>query len=350
MNQLCNQIHSWIQQNRLISRVALTLSLVVTAGLLTFAKAQEKPKLFVSVLQTKSFVVGSRAPASGLYSYDGDTTWTHYGWKENRLNNMSYNPQNTNEMYMACGDGVFRTMDGGKNWRRMTGWSITEIENVAVDPFKPKNIYIASAYGVWRSNDSGASWDSSGVGIDSMYTQIMKIDQKSGSYLLVAGEGGIYRSTNGAHSWTHVGPVVAVRDIAQSKSDPDLWIAGTADHGAMISEDGGKTWRYLHGRLSGKTLYAVAIDPNDSRRMAVAGYETGIYISTNGGRSWIRRTRGLPTKNFHSLIFDPVVKGQLWAGSFDYGVYSTDNLGRSWKYRGLLGSQIWHMTFVRGTK
>ena len=337
--------------NRNFYRISLGITALLFSGLLSISQAQQKPRLYVSVLQTNNFVVGSGYSqyASGLFSYDGDTTWTHYGWAKNRLNNMSYNPSNPETMFMACGDGVFRSENGGKHWMRMTGWSITEVQNIVVDPHQPNNVYIATAYGVWRSNDNGASWDSSSVGLDSTYVQTIQVDHQNGSYLLTGGQGGIYRSTNGARSWTHVGPNVPVKDIKQSFSNPELWIAGTDNHGVLISRDAGKTWQFLRGRISGKTIYGVAIDPNDPNRMAAAGYETGVYISTNGGRSWIRRTRDLPTKNFHSLIFDPTVKGRLWAGTYNYGVYSTDNLGKTWKYRGLAFTQIWHMVFVEGT-
>jgi len=340
-------LNKWISNKHWIS--GLTAVMVITAVLscANGVRAQQKARLYVAVLQTNNFVVGRSTFPSGLFSYDQDTTWTHYGWSKNRLNGMSYDPANPDYMFMACGNGAFRTTDGGKNWKRTTGWSITEVEDVSMNPFRPNDVYIATAYGVWKTNNQGASWDSASVGLDSTFVQTIQVDQQNGSYILVGGQGGIYRSTNGAKSWEHVGPVgVPVRDIQQNKSQPDLWMAGTAKHGVLISRDAGKSWHFARGSVKKETIYAVATDPNNPNHMAAAGFETGVYISRNGGKSWSRHTKGLPTRNFHALIFDPQVKGKLWTGTYDHGVYVTTNEGKSWTYKGLAMSQVWDMVFV----
>lgn len=330
-----------------ISGIAMMLAAIILLLTANPTQAQKKARLYAAVLQTNNFVVGRSTFPSGLFSFDQDTTWTHYGWSKNRLNGISYDPANTDYMFMACGNGAFRTTDGGKTWRRTTGWSITEVEDVSVDPVRPNDVYIATAYGIWKTTDRGATWDSASVGLDSTFVQTIQVDQKDGSYILTGGEGGIYRSTNGAKSWEHVGPVgVPIRDIQQNTDHPDLWIAGTKGHGVLISNDGGRNWHFARGGVKSKTIYAVATDPNNPDHMAAAGYETGVYISRNAGKSWSRYTKGLPTRNFHALIFDPEVKGKLWAGTYNYGVYATANEGKSWTYKGLAMSQVWDLVFV----
>lgn len=320
--------------------------------------AQNTPKLFAADLETNNFVVGMKAQASGLFSFDHDTTWTHYGWHKIRNFGISSDPKDPNYIFMACGNGAFRTLDGGKTWRVTTGWTITEVQDVSIDPIQPDTAFIATAYGVWRTFNKGASWDSASVGLNDgydgpvpnqFYVQTIQVDQKNAGYILVGGEGGIHRSTDNAATWHKVGPAhVEIRDLQQSKVNPDLWLAGTENHGVLISHDGGKTWKYVRGHIDKDTIYGVALDEHNPDLMAAAGFQTGVFISTNGGRSWRQYKRGLPNLDFHSLIFDPVHKNRLWAGSVGNGVFSTDNMGKTWTYRGLKGAEIWDLVFIGG--
>lgn len=320
--------------------------------------AQSTPKLFVADLQTNNFVVGMKAQASGLFSYDHDTTWTHYGWHKIRNFGISSDPKNPDYIFMACGNGALRTLDGGKTWRVTTGWTITEVQDVSIDPVHPDTAYIATAYGVWRTFNQGASWDSASVGLNSsykglvpnqFYVQTIEVDRRNAGYILVGGEGGIHRSTDNASTWQKVGPEhVEIRDLQQSRINPDLWLAGTEDHGVLISQDAGKTWKYVRGRISRETIYGVALDPHNPELMAAGGFQTGVFISRNGGKSWKQYKRGLPMLDFHALIFDPIQKDRLWAGSVGNGVFSTDNFGKTWTYRGLKGAEIWDMVFIGG--
>ena len=324
------------------------------------AKSQDAPRLYVSSLQTNNFVVGMKAEASGLFSYDSDTTWTHFGWHKIRDFGISYDPGNPDFIFLACGNGALRTLDGGRTWRVTNGWKITEVQDVTIDPFHPDTAFIATAYGVWRTFDKGGSWDSASVGLNNgydgpipnqFYVQTIQIDQSKGNYILTGGEGGIHRSTDAATHWKKVGPeTVEVRDIQQSDSDPQLWLAGTEDHGVLITRDAGQTWHYANGRISKETIYAVSIDPHNPNNMAAAGYQTGVYISTNGGKTWSRHTNGLTMLDFHALIFDPVHKNRIWAGSVGKGVFMSGDLGKTWQYKGLNGAEIWDMVFIGGAR
>ncbi len=352
-------LNSSLQKSYRVTCLAIGITAAMVLSFTKGAGAQQKEHLYIAVLQTNNFVVHHNAMPSGLFSFDHDTTWIHYGWPKNRLNGISYDPSNTDYLFMACGNGAFHTTDGGKTWKVTSGWKITEVQDVTIDPFHPDSVYIATAYGVWRSFDKGATWDSASTGLNDgydgpvsnqFYVQTMQINQNKGDYILVGGEGGIHRSTDAAGHWHKVGPAeVEVRDIQQSKSDPDLWLAGTEDHGVLITHDAGRTWQYVKGRISKETIYAVAVDPHNPDNMAAAGYQTGVYISTNGGKTWRRYKKGLPILNFHAITFDPNQENRIWAGSVGKGVFMSDNLGRSWEYKGLNGAEIWDMVFIGGT-
>ncbi len=356
-----NSISGWkIPEFTIFCLLFLLLVLIISPGIV---RAQSAPRLYAAVVQRNNFVVGMKAPTSGLFGFDHDTTWTHYGWHKTRNFGISYDPGDPDFIFMACGNGALRTLDGGKSWRVTTDWTITEVQDVTIDPFHPDTAYIATAYGVWRTFNKGASWDSASTGLNDgydgpvpnqFYVQTIQIDQQKGAYILTGGEGGIHRSTDAAADWKKVGPAkVEVRDIQQSKSNPLLWLAGTEDHGVLISHDAGQTWHYVKGRIAKETIYAVAVDPDNPDLMAAAGFQTGVYISTNGGKTWKQHKKGLPILDFHALIFDPVQKDKLWAGSVGAGVFSSNldaSGGDSWHYAGLRNAEVWDMIFVGGAQ
>lgn len=305
-------------------------------------------KLHVAVLQTNNFVVGPGAQPSGFFRWEGDTTWTHMGWKKSRNNGISFNPDAPQTMFLACGNGVFRTLDGGKTFKIVTSWNITEVQDVTIDSKSPTTLHIATAYGIYRSTDNGDTWQETNSQIPAMkrFTQTIHADYQKAGHVIAGGEYGILRTTDGGKTWGFVVPDLAVRDIQQSRSNPELWLAGTEDKGVWISRDSGATWTAATGNIAKETIYTVAVDPNNPQRMVAAGYMTGVYISTDGGAKWTQHKAGFPGLNFHGLIIEMNGTGRIWAGNVGHGVFYSDNDGRSWTYAGLKGSEIWDMEMI----
>jgi photosystem II stability/assembly factor-like uncharacterized protein len=250
-------------------------------------------------------------------------------------------------IFLACGNGALRTTDAGKNWKITTDWQVTEVLDVAVDPFNTRQIYIATAYGVWRSTDRGETWSSSNEGLNPKFVQTIETDRRAKYRILIGGENGLFISENRAGNWTHVVPIdIPIRDIQQNFRKPRIWLAGTEDHGVLISRDNGNTWKFAKGNISSETIYAVASDPGNPDRMAAGGFQTGVYVSSDGGKNWTKHSDGLPVTDIHALIFDPNRKGRIWVGTIGAGVYYSDNSGKIWKYAGLKGAEIWDMIFI----
>ena len=310
------------------------------------ARAQEAPTLHVAVLETQNYVVGAANAPSGLHRYEGESDWTHLGWRNVRNFGVAADPSGT--IYLAAGNGVFRSHNAGASWRITTGWQITEVLDVAIDPNEPTSVYAATAHGVWRSPDEAATWTAITQGLPRPpFTQAIAVDRRQAGRVIVGSEAGLLVSEDRGQRWTRVGPAdVPIRDVKQSTAAPDLWLAGTEDHGVLRSLDGGSTWQRVEG-LNG-TFYAVAVDPTDPQRLAAAGFATGVYLSTDGGTQW-RHTENPDGHHVHSLLFDIHTPGRLWIGTVGAGVYATDDLGASWSHHGLHGAVVYDMTFVGGT-
>ena len=313
------------------------------------AEAQGRSGLWAGLVKTKGYVVGSPLASSGLHRFDGDTTWSHVGWNIPRVSGVSFDPHDTDVIFLAAGNGALRTIDGGRSWKITTGWEVTEAQDIAVDPRTPEHVYVATAYGVWRTRDRGENWLEATAELPEKYTQVVAVDRSQSGRLLIGTWGGLYVSEDAGESWELAGSAgIPVHDIQQSRSDPDTWMAGTKDHGVLLSDDGGRTWRSAADDVDGRSMLAVAIDPFDEANMAAAGWD-GIFLSTDGGREWEKRTAALPVAESYEIVFDAAEPGRLWAATVEHGIFYSDDFGTTWQYAGLNGALVFDMIFIEST-
>lgn len=118
--------------------------------------------------------------------------------------------------------------------------------------------------------------------------------------------GGVWKTTDFGHTWTPIfdeQPTGSVGSIAVSVSNPEIIYVGSGEglqrpdlstgDGIYKSTDGGKSWSHL-GLRDAQQIAQVAVDPRDANRLfvAVAGHpygpneERGIFRSTNGGKTF----------------------------------------------------------------
>ena len=313
---------------------------------------QSQPKtLFAAVLETRDYVVGSANPPSGLFRYEGMNGWRHLGWSNIRLFGLAPSAGPLQSLYMAAGNGVLRSRDGGATWRVTTGWRVTEVLDVAVDPGAPAAVYAATARGIWRSSDGAETWAQAGRGLPMpAFTAAVAVDRHRTGRILAGTEEGLFVSNDHGSQWQRADPAgVPVRDIKQSVADPDLWLAGTEKAGLLASRDGGRTWARVGEAVIQGTVYAAALDPADARRMAAGGFQSGVFISIDGGATWHATGGAIDGISVHALAFDPVASGRLWAGTVGHGIFYTDDLGATWQAAGLEGASIMDLVFVEET-
>jgi len=332
--------------HRLLSLLCMIIFIFITIVPVT---ARPDQHIYSVIVTFKKYVVGRDNVGSGLHRYESDTTWTHLGWRNTRAFGIALNPQNPRCIFLAGGNGLMRSLDGGQSWRITTDWQITEVLDVCTTPFDSEQVFIATAYGVWRTPDRGESWTKANNGLDVTFVQTIESDSRTPNRILVGGEGGLYVSENGAQQWKTVAlpHQVAIRDLHQCAVKPQLWLAGTEDKVVLRSSDNGQSWQFATGKIARQTIYAVAIDPLNPQNMAAGGFQTGVFVSTDGGKKWHQTRQGLGILDVHALVFDQLVPGRLWVGTLGGGIYYSDNFGKNWIYAGLNGGEIWDMLIVK---
>lgn len=231
----------------------------------------------------------------------------------------------------AAGGGVWKTEDAGSSWENISdGFFGGSIGSIAVSSSNPNVIYVGGGEvtvrgnvshgnGVWKSLDGGKSWRQMGLE-DSRRIPRIRIHPTNPDivYAAVLGhlfganqERGVFKSTDGGNSWKRVlfvneevGAVDLVIDPQSSnvlfattwkiKRTPFSLESGGEGSGIWKSIDGGETWNEItrnDGLPRGTVgICGVAVSPVDSNRVwaMVEAKEGGLFRSDNGGESWVR--------------------------------------------------------------
>jgi len=320
--------------------------LLVISSSLAFQQVQsQQSTVYASVVTTKLFVVGAANPQTGLFYQrpSDDTTWSHTGPNNIRAFSMYTDVASKGQvMYIASGNGLHKTTDGGNHWRITTGWEITEVLWVSPDPKDDNAVYIATAYGIYRTSDGCRTWKQMNSGLTSTFTTCVVVDHSILHKVYCATEDGVFGSDDGAVSWHRLGLSVAgTRVIVQNPDDSQMLVVGTESNGIYVSRNGGRWWVRSEAGVDHVTFYTIAFDRAHPDVLYAGGYVTGVYKSVDGGRSWKRVNDGLSVLSIHSIAVDPTNAERIYAATFWGGVFRSDNGGGLWRNVGLSGGEVW---------
>ena len=318
---------------------------------------------------------------NGVYkSTDAGKTWINTGLKDGQqIGSIIIDPTNENRVFVAVlghpygpniERGVYKTIDGGKNWERV----LYKDENtgaiqVVFDP-KNSNIIYADLWaarqgpwengtwqgqesGLFKSTDGGNTWKKLTKGLPTVEQGLGRIgfcvapSDPNRMYATVdAGKmGGIYRSDDAGENWVLSNPDGRLwgrgSDFAEIKADPkNADIVYTANVVTWKSTDGAKTWTAFRGAPGGDDYHRIWINPDNSDIILLAA-DQGAIITVNGGEtfsSWYNQ----PTAQFYHVSTDNafpynVLGGQQESGSVSIASRSNDgNIGyREWHPAGV---------------
>lgn len=258
-------------------------------------------------------------------STDGGQTWEHCGLVETRhIGRIHVHPENPDIVYVAAlGNlwkanterGVFKSVDGGRNWSRVLYVDEnTGAVDMVIDPSDPDVLYVATYQRQRRT------WGFIGGGPGS----------------------GIHKTEDGGRTWTLLSNGLPEGDkgrigLAISRSNPQV-LNATVEHrggqGTYRTGNGGESWEFVN-RMNPRPMYYshIIIDPSDENRVYVLGSSSS--VSEDGGRNF----RGIPSAptydvgvhgDHHSLWIDPDNPDYLLLGG-DAGLYISYDRGIKWR-------------------
>jgi len=262
--------------------------------------------------------------------------------------------ENNHQRALGYGDGVYKTIDGGKSWQNMGLKESRHIGKIVVDPRNSEVVYVAAEGSAWgpggdrglyKTTDGGETWEkileiSKQTGINDIV-----MDPGNPDVLYAASEqrrrhvhtkigGGpetaIYKSDDAGKNWRqlksglpkgHTGGI----GLAISPVNPDVIYAimqGNEDEGGFFrSTDRGASWQKMSKHHSSAQYYnEIIADPQDVNK--VYSMETFSKVTEDGGKTWERI--GIKKKHVddHAMWIDPENPDHYIIGS-DGGIYIT---------------------------
>jgi uncharacterized protein (TIGR03437 family) len=192
----------------------------------------------------------------------------------------------------AGGAFIYRTDDGGSTWTTAGNGIKSAVGVLTVDPTNGSIVYAAlSSGGLVKTTDSGATWTVVGSGLGTQGLSSLAVDPLSPATLYAADGNTLYKSVDGGSTWKNVGAATPL--TTNSTGGPVLVAVDPAHSGVLYatrswaakSVDGGTTWQMLPGAFN-SSIQQFAVDPSNTSRLYLSGYETGFRKSVDGGSTW----------------------------------------------------------------
>ena len=272
--------------------------------------------------------------------------------------------ENNAQRVVAYGDGVYKSIDGGKSWTNMGLKHSEHIGRILIDPRNSDVVYVAAQGPLWKgggdrglykTEDGGKTWkkilagDNDWTGVNDVQLDPRNPDVLVATtwqrvrrvYTFVAGGPGsaVWRSTDAGKTWAKSQsgfPSVDLGRIGLSRSpaDPDVIyaIAEAADKkgGFFRSSDGGASWEKMSDHQSGGNYYnEIFADPKNVDR--VYAVEPILQVTDDGGKSFHRVGERNKHVDNHVVWIDPDETDHLVIGD-DGGVYETFDGGKTYRF------------------
>ena len=280
----------------------------------------------------------SVAYGDGVYkSTDAGKSWKNVGLKTSEhIGNIVVDPNDSDVVYVSAygplwssgGErGVYKTVDGGKNWKRILYIDEhTGINEVHMDP-KDSRVLYATAHqrrrhvytyvgggpgsSIYKSTDSGTSWKKINKGLPSVEIGRIGMDispvDNNVIYAIVEAadrKGGFYKSDDMGESWTkQSGKATSGNYYQEIFADPiDLETVYLMDTWMSVTKDGGKTFKNVGEDFKHVDNHAMWINPKNNQHWLV-GCDGGIYETFDAAKNWDFK-KNLPVTQFYKVAVD----------------------------------------------
>jgi photosystem II stability/assembly factor-like uncharacterized protein len=262
---------------------------------------------------------------------------------------------------ITYGDGVYKSVDGGKHWRNIGLKDSRHIGAIIVHPENPKIVFVAAVghafgpneeRGVYRTTDGGATWkkvlgkDENTGAIDvvfdphnpnTLFAALYQV-RRQPWFFSSGGEGsGLYRSMDGGDTWQHLEGhglpegVLGRIGVTVSGADSDrvYAIIEAKEGGIFRSSDGGDSWEKINDdlRFRQRAWYFSKIYADPRALDTLYVLNTGLFRSVDGGKTF----NLLPARHgdHHGLWIDPKDPDRL-GNAHDGGASVSIDGGETW--------------------
>lgn len=341
----------------------------------------------IDVVKEKPWIIYAAIGPSGVWKSENDgTTWEPVFHKENTVSvgDIAVSPSHPEIVWVGTGeatcrnsvtigDGIYKSIDGGKTWQNRGLEETRHISRIVVNPGDPNIVYVAAMGHLWGPNpergiyktlDGGKTWkkifyvdENTGIAdlvmdqSDSLTLYASSYEHRRLPYYFSSGGpgSGIYKTTDGGMTWEELTKDLPKGikgrigiDVSQSHPQVVYALIEHEDGGIWRSEDKGKTWERkcdneTYERVNFRPFYysQIRVDPNNPNVVYV--FSGGSYRSSDGGETFKPISQGTHSDH-HALWIDPSNSLHLIDGN-DGGIDITYDGGKNWR-------PIQHMTLA----
>lgn len=267
------------------------------------------PEDFRNNLATVMFITFTSEDSIYIFqhhSVDGGLSWQRFG-PLTSYGEIKFNPDNSLIGYIGDNSyGVYKTMDGGQTWeiknQGLTGMTAFQVDTSRINPLRIYALF-GDSPGVYRSDDGANSWTF--LPLDSFdHVNAVREDPFNSQMVYLAGGSGFYTSTNAGLSWLNIGWNISQPwEGGPGYLEPDPYQSGHLLVGFNIGSDA----FHLHDRGQ-------------------------LYSSSDFGTNWqpITVTQSMDLGTINRIIFHPEIEGLVYIATGGTGVYQSTNGGGSW--------------------
>ena len=291
-----------------------------------------------------------------------------------RISDFAVNPENTSEYYVAVACGhIWKTENSGTTWNPVfDNYGAYSIGCLAMDPNNHNVVWTGTGEnnhqralgygnGVYKTVDGGKSWKNMGLK-NSRQIGMIAIDPRNSDIVFVAAEGsawgpggdrGLYKTTDGGKNWEKVLEIsenTGVNNVVLDPCHPDIMyatseqrrrhvntkIGGGPESAIYKSTDGGDNWRKLKSGLPSGDVggMGIAVSPINSdivyAIIEAAGKSGGFYRSSDRGETWKKMSDHHSSGQYYNEIYcDPVQFDKVYSVE-TISKYTLDG-GKTWK-------------------
>ena len=274
--------------------------------------------------------------------------------------------ENVGGRHVAYGDGIYKSVNGGKNWQNMGLKKSEHISKIIVHPTNQNTIWVASQgplwskggeRGIFKSTDGGKSWiqklgDDEWIGATDLiidprdpkilYAATWQRHRTVAGYMGGGPGSNIYKSTDGGDTWKKIDKGLPKSNmgkigLAISPQNPDVLYAAIElnrrSGGVFKSSNRGESWSKMSDAVSGGTgphyyqeLYA---SPHNFDEIYLA--DNYMQVSFDGGKTFSRMNESEKHVDNHAVAFKKDDPNYILVGC-DGGLYESFDKTKNWKF------------------
>ena len=334
---------------RTVVRHAVVLSMIV--GLLLGCTQRSDRVVAVEVHPTKPKLIYVATEEAVYKTRDGGRSWKRLseGLTRVRVMNLVIDPQLPANVFAGTlADGVYKSPDGGRRWLPRNagiqkGTISANVNQLVFDPIDSQILYAATTVGVFQTKDAGQSWTERVRGMTEInFIVALAVDPVRPNILYAGTSGGVYRSFDGADHWTKANNglvpddaklasmALGVNRLIIDPADPDVVYAGTTQ-GVFKTLNKGEVWSRLAVDLGALYVSSLVLEPGNGQHLYM-GTSKGIFQSRDGGQTWKATNEGLDNLNIRAIAMDPHDSRVLYVGTNGSGLFLSHDGGLSWTH------------------